>query len=86
MKCAACEHDANLECVLRDGYSDFADHIDSCPVTKRRLAKEASDAAFHAPIASRMTGPCFSWPDSDFVSWVDYRGKLVNGTLDSEGL
>lgn len=37
--CSGCRHDADLDTVLKFGYSDFCDHDDTCPVLIRHLAR-----------------------------------------------
>lgn len=66
-QCPGCMHDADLETVLAQGYSDFCDHLDTCSVLVRHLAKVASDDRDRRGVLGRAKPgeKTFSWPEPD---------------------
>jgi hypothetical protein len=80
-KCPGCTHDANLETVLAQGYSDFHDHLATCGVLVRHLAKEASDARDRAGVLGRAKKGerVFFWPEPDtYASLIASSEMLRN--------
>lgn len=81
--CPGCAHDADLDAVLRSRYSEFEDHIESCPVARRHAAKLAEDKRWKEdrPGRPRPGEKAFFCPDPNTATWVDHRGKIVDGRL-----